>query len=145
MLVELNTISGTDDQIYIGVVGRGGGREFPLAVANFDDFEPGVVAYHLGAVWERPYPPNHHHPDNSRPGEKNDPEVYHIELDKVDHVYIRKQGRGDAADDPYQFSSVEVKLYADQSDTTNRRIFSASNDLWLGNAYGHQAWLLEEV
>jgi len=43
----------TDDKIYIGVVGTDGGREYPLDVAGFDDFEKGTnVTYALGTVWD---------------------------------------------------------------------------------------------
>jgi hypothetical protein len=142
ILVELDTDSGTDDQIYVGVVGRGGGREFPLATANFNDFEPGLATYLLGAIWQVA-PANVKHPDMSLVGERNDPEVFRIELGEVDYVYIRKEGDPTASDDAYKFDSVEVKLYAAQGDTPNLRTFSTNSDLWLGNEFGHQAWIAE--
>ena len=35
--------AGTNDHLYIGVVGSVGGREFALDVAGFNDFEKGTV------------------------------------------------------------------------------------------------------
>ena len=54
MVVQLNTglgkHSGTDDPIYVGAAGTGGGREFPLDVKWHDDFERrSRVKYLLGA------------------------------------------------------------------------------------------------
>ena len=46
--------AGTDDHLYIGVVGTGGGREFPLDDPDWDDFEiEEPIRYKLGAPWER--------------------------------------------------------------------------------------------
>ena len=43
MVVALKTFNsedaGTDDEIYLGMWGTGGGREFPLSSPNHDDFE----------------------------------------------------------------------------------------------------------
>ena len=47
---------GTDDHIYIGVEGTGGGRECPLVVAEFNDFERGTNVLknpHLSRVRRR--------------------------------------------------------------------------------------------
>ena len=45
--------AGTDDHVYIGVIGTGGGREFPLDDPEFDDFEIAPpITYKLGAPWE---------------------------------------------------------------------------------------------
>ena len=41
--------AGTDDHLYIGVIGTGGGREFPLDYPRFDDFEiEQPITYKLG-------------------------------------------------------------------------------------------------
>jgi len=142
MVVELDTNSATGDHIYIGVVGKGGGREFPLDSA-INDFQPGIVTYLLGTVWQVPAG-NVELPNYSTVGGRNDPEKYHIDLDEVDYVYIRKQGeRTLTGDDAYQFDSVEVKLYASQIDPTNLRTFRTNIDLWLSNEFGHQVWLKE--
>src|SRR5262245_47638720 len=146
ILVRLETASDsdadTDDHIYIGVVGTRGGREFPLDTAGKDDFEPGLVTYHLGTIWE-PVPAGAWNPINSTPGGKNDPAQFRIELNEVSHVYIRKQGDLETDDDAYKLGSVEVTLYAAQVDLTNRRRFRTGDDLWLGNEFGHQAWIPE--
>ena len=45
--------AGTDDHVYIGVIGTGGGREFPLDDPEYDDFEiEEPITYRLGAPWE---------------------------------------------------------------------------------------------
>lgn len=136
--------SDTDDHIYIGVAGTGGGREFPLATAAIDDFERGAdVTYVLGTIFE-PAPPGAQHPDNSAPGQRNDPARFRIELADVDYVYIRKQGdRSHDGDDAYQLNSVRVELYARPFDPVSKRTFNAFDDLWFGNEFGHQAWLHE--
>src|SRR5439155_3342187 len=53
IVVELETgnqsWAGTDDQLFVGVVGTQGGREFNLNVSGFNDFEPGTkVNYKIG-------------------------------------------------------------------------------------------------
>jgi hypothetical protein len=149
MVVTLTTASGglnlgTDDHIYIGVVGTDGGREFPLDTVGFNDWEAGTtITYVLGSVWAA-VPANHKEPKYSQPGERNDPAVFRTELGNVDHVYIRKQGdRTKDGDDAYTFTFIEVKLYAGQFFAPNLRTFSTSYELRLGNQFGHQAWLPE--
>ena len=53
IVVELETGSqswaGTNDQLFVGIVGTGGGREFNLNVSNFNDFEANSkVNYQIG-------------------------------------------------------------------------------------------------
>lgn len=146
IFVELKTKggkwTGTDDQIYIGVIGKGGGSEFPLGVRGFDDFESGSnVKYWLGDVWEgsalagarRPY----------EAGGWNDPEVRHINLEKVDYVYLRKASHaGNDEDDKWKMDNVEVTLYGPESPM--KRTFFKTGDIWLANEYGLQMWLKEE-
>ena len=44
---------GTDDHVYLGVIGLGGGREFPLDDADWEDFElEEPIKYKLGETWE---------------------------------------------------------------------------------------------
>ena len=85
IFVELKTENkkhaGTDDHIYIGVVGPGGGREFPLNVSGFNDFEEGTnVKYWLGEVWEGELLENARDPIKSH-GSWNDPKIWEIELE----------------------------------------------------------------
>ena len=45
--------AGTDDHVYLGIIGLGGGREFPLDDPDQDDFElEPPVRYKLGETWE---------------------------------------------------------------------------------------------
>ncbi len=152
MLVRLRTSglqdSGTDDAIYIGVFGSDGGREFPLDVKNFNDFESGLVKYVLGTVWDGSVLPGAKNPANSQPFGANDPAVFPIELGEVEFVYVRKQARqgNTPAQDPdidnaYRFSEVGVTLY---SQAPESRTFSAAGGLQLGHEFGLQAWLSEE-
>ena len=136
--------SGTGDQIYVGVVGSGGGREFPLDVKGFDDFEEGTdITYVLGTIFD-PVPPGAKNPENSKPGGKNDPISFRIDLRDVDYVYLRKQGeRSPSGDDAYQMDFAVVELYARPVDSPAKRTFHALDNLWFGNEFGHQAWLTE--
>lgn len=145
ILVRLKTENeggaGTDDHIYVGVVGKQGGSEFPLDVRGFNDFEKGTdVKYWYGDVWEggvlagavRPY----------AAGGWNDPEYRYIDLDAVDYVYLRKHShKGGDEDDAWKLDFVEVTLYGASS--PDKRTFSKSADLWLANEYGLQVYLKE--
>ena len=144
LITHSDANSGTDDHIYIGVVGSRGGREFPLATANFNDFETGSdVTYVLGTIFDAE-PPGAKHPEKSTRGGDNDPQGFRIDLGDVDYVYIRKQGdRSGGDDDAYQLDFVRVELYAREVDNPSKRTFRASNNLWFGNEFGHQAWLTE--
>jgi hypothetical protein len=145
ILVELVTenekYAGTDDHIYIGVVGDGGGREFPLDVRGFNDFERGKnVKYWLGDVWDGNVLAGAKNPYQSQGG-WNDPDKWRIELEDVDQVYVRKGGtRSGGADDAYKMDRVEVTLYGASPIS---RTFSRSTDIWLANEYGLQVWLPE--
>ena len=146
ILVELKTKSGggagTDDHIYVGVFGKGGGSEFPLDVRGFNDFEAGAnVKYWFGDVWEggvltgakRPY----------EAGSWNDPELRYIDLDMVDYVYLRKHShKGGDEDDAWKMDKVEVTLYG--SSSPQKRTFHKTGDLWLANENGLQVWLKEK-
>lgn len=147
MVIRLKTKdqawAGTDDHIYIGIFGKGGGREFPLDVKNFNDFERGDdIRYHLGTVWDGTVLPGTKKPKYSEPGGRNNPAWHHVDLDKVDYVYIRKAGsKSTSGDDAYKFDYVEVTMYGTNPES---RTFSQSEDLWLANEYGHVAYLVEE-
>ena len=148
MVVNLKTLGGgtdgTDDHIYIGVVGTGGGREFPLDVSGFNDFEEGSdVTYALGTVWDGVAisAPGVKNPRFSGGTDWNSPRRYRIELNDVTHVYIRKGGtrKGDD-DDRYAFDEVEVTLYGFNPQS---RTFGTTRNMRLANEHGLQIWLPE--
>lgn len=126
--------AGTNDHLYLGVVGTVGGREFALDVANFDDFEEGtVVPYSIGpdaAVFGGKIPA-------TAPAALNDMLIC---LPNVTHVYLRKQGdRTHEGDDAWRLNYVYVYLIS--SDIT--RVFKSTGPATLGNEYGLQLWLGE--
>ncbi|MAE95327.1 MAG: hypothetical protein CL910_11755 [Deltaproteobacteria bacterium] len=145
MVVQLNTgtarQAGTDDALYIGISGTAGGREFPLDVAWFDDFERrSRVKYVLGEVWEGDALAGARDPKMARSG-WNDPSLFYVGFDAIDRVYLRKQsGRGERDDDAYELDEVEVRLYAE---SPRKRIFRCNTGIWLGTVYGTQVWLPE--
>ncbi len=148
MVVKLRTSGaaneGTDDQIYIGVVGTGGGREFPLEDPDFNDFEKGSdVTYALGTVWDGVAisAPGVKNPRFSGGTDWNSPRRYRIELNDVTHVYIRKGGtRKSDDDDRYAFDEVEVTLYGANPQS---RTFGTTRNMRLANEHGLQIWLPE--
>lgn len=133
--------SGTDDMLYVGVSGSRGGREFPLDVAFFDDFERrSRVKYALGEVWDEDLLAGARTPKQGRAG-WNDPSLYAVGLEAVDRVYLRKQGgRRPSDDDAWELDEAEVVLFGE---VPRRRFFRASGALWLGVAYGLTVWLPE--
>jgi hypothetical protein len=150
MLVNLKTFNsedaGTDDEIYIGYWGRGGGREFPLSSKDHEDFERGADDFYILGVdpgWEFPVIRS----DRSVPGQANDPALVPIDLNSIEYVYVRKQAYGQQRDDDaWRLEHVIVLLYDDTAfPLTGSRIFSlfARGGQWFGNEHGHQAWLVE--
>jgi hypothetical protein len=150
IFVNLNTFksedAGTDDEIYLGVWGTGGGREFPLSSRDHDDFERGAVDdYVLGVDPGFGFPT--HRPDRSAPGADNDPALVPIDLSTIQYVYLRKQAYGTGEDDnAWRLHSVVVMLYEQETVPLNQpRIFSLfpPKGQWLGNEHGNQVWLTE--
>ena len=138
--------AGTDDHLYIGVVGTGGGREFPLN-SKFDDFEIEQVTYKLGAFWE-PVPASEvRFPHQSRPGEVNDPAYMPLELELVYAVYVRKQGDNSTEDDDaYRLNDLKVVLYGPTSPLKRTfRLRRRGDGPWLANENGHVIYLAEVV
>jgi hypothetical protein len=140
-------VAGTDDHLYIGIVGKGGGREFPLD-SEEENFEPGTEVFALGSV-PGPTSPLWKYPIESKPGELNDPELQNLDLEQVDYVYLRKQGeRSPDGDDFYALGSVDVVLYgpanADPSLQFKRHFHfnrKTIKSLWLANPRGHVVYL----
>ncbi len=125
--------AGTDDQLYLGVPGRGGGREFNLNVAGFDDFEPGTtVTYKIGDVVFPGLTPI------TAPGDLT---AAPIQIEHVTHVYLRKLGRlSQSADDAWRLQSSFVYLLAPSHPT---RVWSATGPLTLSFKDGLQVWFGE--
>ncbi len=128
--------AGTNDHLYLGIVGTVGGREFALAVDGFDDFEEDtVVTYSIGpgaAVFRGKSPA------------KAGPALAEMVIcqPNVTHVYLRKQGdRTHAGDDAWRLNYVFVYLIADSGPT---RVFESTGPATLGNEYGLQLWLAEQ-
>jgi hypothetical protein len=135
---------GTDDHVYLGIVGLGGGREFPLDDPDQDDFElEPPVRYKLGATWETVSASRF--PRQSKPGQVNDPAFMPIEFELVYAVYLRKQGDNSTEDDDaYRLSDAKVVLYGPASPL--KRTFTLrrrSKGPWLANENGHVVYLAE--
>ena len=139
--------AGTDDHIYVGIVGTGGGGEFPLDVHGFDDFERGEkVTYWFGDVWEGHLltaAKNPHLSQDQTSAGWNDPGRRGIDLDKVDFVYLRKESHwaGDE-DDRWGMEDVDVILYGPAHPLS--RTFRKTGDIWLANEAGLEVYLKEQ-
>jgi hypothetical protein len=133
--------AGTNDALYVGVSGTAGGREFPLDTALFDDFERrSRIRYALGEIWEESALVGARAPKMSK-ADWNDPAYFHVEMQGIDRVYLRKQcGRRKGDDDAYQLDEIEVALYGDAGE---KRTFRSASAIWLGLEYGAQVWLPE--
>src|SRR5262245_21421500 len=95
LVTDSRVESDTDEQLYVGVWGIDGGREFPLASKFFDDnFNTGTTqVFSLGTL-PVPTPVGSMPSDRAGPGEPNDPALLHIDLSSVQYVYLRKQATG---------------------------------------------------
>lgn len=153
ILAGVDTFNGanaeTDDEVYLGMWGKAGGREFPLRSSTYTkNFGRGAeTLYQLGvnvigqtAVY----------PDHAGPGEQNDPAGIPIELSSIEYVYLRKQAYGTGGDDDaWQLLRAIVVIYDIQTNPVNQPnhyrsfYFTDPNGLWLANEFGHQVWLTE--
>jgi hypothetical protein len=134
--------AGTDDHLYLGVIGFRGGREFPLDDPDHDDFElEPPVNYKLGATWETVSSPRF--PRQSKPGEVNDPAFLPLDMDAVLGVYLRKQGDNTTdGDDAYRLNDVTVVLYGPEPPVKRTYILRRiSGGPWLSNENGHVVYL----
>jgi hypothetical protein len=176
MFVTLTTSSettpgdpGTEDNIYIGVVGKGGGREFPLASPDKDFAEGTTQNFGLGQIWE-PIPfgtivsipfgvQNPSIPVDPKKPPNNDPTLVPLDVAMVDYVYLRKTGTtrggttyegGDEGDDAFRLQNATVKLYGPAS--PSKRVFTFSTNptneqppsVWIGTEFGLVIYLIEE-
>jgi hypothetical protein len=129
--------AGTDNHLYVGLVGTVGGREFALGVDDFDDFEEGtVVPYSIGpgaGFFGGRVPA-------TAPSALAEMTIC---LPNVTHVYLRKQGDPTfQGDDAWRLANAVVLLIADDHPT---RLFVSTGPATLGNEYGLQVWLAESV
>jgi hypothetical protein len=136
----------TDDEIYLGLWGSAGGREFPLSSKEIDDFERGTtINYALGEDPGFGVPTIR--PDRSAPGEDNDPALVPLALNSIQYVYLRKQAYGTGLDDnAWRLQTVIVFLFEQATPpVTSLRTFllNVPEGLWFGNEHGHQVWIPE--
>jgi hypothetical protein len=148
------------DNLFVGVVTKDGGREFPLGrrspddTDNFpeavDDYPKGTHSFAIGFV---PGDPETRVAFDSLPGGRNDPlSSLFMEIDgegDVLFVYLRKQGLPDLAesdvsvfnDDAIAIEAVRVGLI---SLTTERNYFAnLRRPLYMGHEFGHILYLKE--
>ena len=98
--LQITQSDGSKDRLYLGVVGTGGGREFPLYNHHFEDsahIAKTAWQYRLGEIWDEvvlpgdpPIPGSQIFTDLSIGNQTNDPRRERIELRQVD----RDQGKG---------------------------------------------------
>lgn len=135
------------DQLYIGVYGKHGGREFALdrSSSNPELGADGLIRrFYFGNGCCRKA--TDLLIDQSSGAQWNGPGVDNIDLDHVEYVYVRKMSRlqetGSAliADDVLVLTNAVVTL-CDSSG--NMRRFSKRGIIPFGHQYGHQHWLIE--
>ena len=129
-----------DDRFYVGVCGRGKAREFHLDVYGHDDFNAGAdVECKFGDVWEDDLRANAEEPH--KVGSSNNIRVSHVDLDKVNRVYLRKQSHS-GGDNAWNLSGAEVALYG--SDSSQIRKIYKGDDFGLLLEHGLKVWLKEQ-
>ena len=134
---------GIEPRLYIGVVGEGGGREFPLN-SEHQDFLPGEEEkFVLGSIWEGGFIDSAtKSPLQSLSGKNNDPAFVPLDLDSVRFVYLRKQDH----DYAYKLQLLRVVLYGPTDPSKRAFIFANlydKNSLWLGSEHGQMVYLQE--
>ena len=129
-----------DDHFYVGVCGKGKAKEFPLDVYGHDGFNAGAdVKCRFGDVWEDNLQTDVKEPYKS--GSSNDPRNRHIDMNKVNRVYLRKQSHsGD--DNVWKLNEAEVTLYGPNSFL--KRKFYKSEEFGSALEYGLKVWLKEQ-
>ena len=141
IVVELETgnqsWAGTDDHLFVGVVGTHGGREFNLNVSGFNDFEPGTkVNYQIGKEFalalSGPEKTPITAPASLLTGSK-------IDQTSVTHVYLRKQGdMSQDVDNAWRLQFARVWL---MNSTDPTLIWESRGPLTLSIEDGLQVWL----
>lgn len=132
--------SGTGDNIFLGIVGQDGGREFRLMLdPNVFNQDGATFKVALGTIWDQNALTRTVFAWHSTNNDENDPKNYPIETDTIQHVYVRKQGSmSNNGDDRYEFKKIQVVLYGDASDSVT---YTTNAPLTLSNESGHQVWL----
>lgn len=132
--------SDTEDALYLGVYGSSGGREFPLDVQGYEEFQPGEdVKLNIGGLCHWQANQNPHIVTASTGGAANDPAIDNIDLDSVEFVYLRKNlGSAQGLDDELKLSRADVWL----CDGSKERYFSKSVRMFFGYEYGAKHWLV---
>lgn len=134
--------TGTNDHVYLGISGTGGGREFSLDVDGFDDWEPGSkVAYGFGPG--PPFsPPSAYRPKKESTNAADQLSNIDTDITNVTHVYLRKQGdRTPKGDDYWELEECQVFFTSGPAPDGESRVYSLTGPVRLGNEYGHKVWL----
>lgn len=129
-----------DDRFYVGVCGRGKAKEFHFDVYGYDDFNAGTdVKCRVGEVWEDDLRANGKEP--YKVGSSNNTTSSHIDLDKVNRVYLRKQSHS-GENNVWELNGAEVILYGSNS-SQKRKIYKGS-DFGPVLEHGLKVWLTEQ-
>jgi len=134
--------SGTDDPIYLGVMGPRGGREFPLRRSGKNDWEAGSKArYIIGTVPIEDVPPDAAVASRTESGKRNSPDRSDIDAEAIQTVYLRKrEGVSSITDDAVSILRGEAIIYA-AGGTKQRWYLDSKLGIWLGTQYGSQVAL----
>jgi hypothetical protein len=133
---------GMDDHLFVGVFGKGRGCELPFELSGCSDFETEAeVKCRFGDARE-----DSALTDTKKPYKANkwdDSGNLNIDLDKVNRVYLRKHSKGGSSDyDVWKLNEAEVTLYG--SNSSQKRTFHKTEDIWLAIEHGLKVWLKEE-
>lgn len=107
--------SKTENELYVGLWGTSGGREFPLRSKDFDDeggsFEDGTTRVFLLGWFPAGVAPTEGRASNrTGTGEANNPALLEIDLAGVQYVYLRKQATGNKSDDDDAYRLTRIKV-----------------------------------
>ncbi len=131
---------GTDDHFYAGVCGKGKAEEFPLDVIGYDDIYEGAnVKCRFGDVCEGDLRTDAREP--YKVSSSNNPQNCHIDMDRVNRVYLRKQTHNDVGN-VLKLNGAEVTLYG--SNSSQQRKFFKSEDFGPALENGLKVWLKEQ-
>ena len=134
--------SGTDDPIYLGVMGSRGGREFPLKRSGKNEWEAGSkTRYVIGTVPTDDIPQDAAVATRTESGKRNSPDRSDIDAEVIETVYLRKrEGVSSITDDAVSILRAEAIIY-DAGGTKQRWYLDSELGIWLGTQYGSQVAL----